>query len=97
MTTFLQDTLTKFDSNFISYVNQTFMKVVVWIIEVNGRLFSALEEGDRLEEVVELRAKILLKGINMGYEIKRTVKQLILLHQAFGKNLDAEILNGILQ
>ena len=33
----------------------------------------------------------------MGYEIKRTVKQLILLHQAFSKNLDAEILNGILQ
>ena len=97
VSTFLQDTLTKYDNSFSAFVNQTFMKVVVWIIEVNGRLFSVLEDGDRLEEVVEQRARIILKGINMAYEIKKTVKQLILLHQAFAKNLDADILNGILQ
>ena len=97
VSTFLQDTLTKYDNNFTAFVNQSFMKVVTWIFEVNGRLFSILEEGDRLEEVVEQRAMIILKGINMAYEIKKTVKQLILLHQAFAKNLDADILNGILQ
>lgn len=97
VSTFLGDTLTKYDNSFTAFVNQSFMKVVAWIFEVNGRLFSVLEEGDRLEEVVEQRAKIILKGINMAYEIKKTVKQLILLHQAFAKNLDADILNGILQ
>lgn len=97
VSTFLGDTLHKFDANFIAFVNKTFMKVVTWIIEVNGRLFTVLEEGDRMEEVVEKRARIIIRGINMAYEIKRTVKQLLFLHQAFGKNLDQEILNGILQ
>jgi len=94
---FLGDTLHRFDSNFLSFVNNTFMKVVVWIIEVNGRLFSALEESDKLENLVDRRAQTIIKGINMAYEIKRTVKQLLFLHQAFGKNLDKDILNGILQ
>ena len=94
---FLGDTLRRFDDNFLSFVNKQFMRVVTWIIEVNGRLFSALEEGDRLELVVENRARIIIKGINMAYEIKRTVKQLLFLHQAFGKNLEQNILDGILQ
>lgn len=94
---FLQDTMLKFDANFLTFVNTNFIKVVRWIIDVNGRLFSVLEEGDNLEQVVERRAKIIVKGINMAYEIKRTVKQLIFLHQAFGKNLDKDLLNGVLQ
>lgn len=94
---FLGDTLYKFDENFNVFVNKQFMRVVTWIIEVNGRLFSVLEEGDKLEEVVEMRARIMIKGINMAYEIKRTVKQLLFLHQAFGKNLEQNILNGVLQ
>lgn len=94
---FLVDTLQRFDANFIAFVNNTFMKVVTWIIEVNGRLFSSLEEGDRMQEIVERRARIIIRGINMAYEIKRTVKQLLFLHQAFGKNLEQDLLNGILQ
>jgi len=94
---FLSDTLGNFDANFIGFVNKNFMKVVTWIIEVNSRLFTSLEEGDKLEKIVELRAQVIIKGINMAYEIKRTVKQLLFLHQAFGKNLDQDILNGVLQ
>jgi len=94
---FLNDTLVRFDNNFLAFVNTQFMRVVTWIIEVNGRLFSVLEDGDRLDVVVENRAHIIVKGINMAYEIKRTLKQLLFLHQAFGKNLEQNILNGILQ
>lgn len=94
---FLGEVLKKFDASFPTFVNKMFMKVVVWIIEMNGRLFTALEEGDTLERVVEKRAITVIKGINLAYEIKRSVKQLLFLHQAFGKNLDSEILNGILQ
>ena len=97
VTNYLSDVMDKFDNNFPTFVNKMFMRVVVWIIEANGRLFTSLEEGDQLERVVEKRAITIVKGINLAYEIKRSVKQLMFLHQAFGKNLDSDLLNGILQ
>jgi WASH complex subunit 7 len=97
VTQFLGDTLEKFDANFMGFVNKTFMRVVTWIIEVNSRLFTSLDDGDKIELIVERRAMVLIRGINMAYEIKRTIKQLLFLHQAFGKNLNQDILNGILQ
>lgn len=68
-----------------------------WIVKLNS---DVLKEGPRPgneREYLEKLANLIVVGINLAVQIKRTTKSLMMIHEITGTSLHAERLKDILQ
>jgi WASH complex subunit 7, N-terminal len=72
------------------------MRLVDWIVKLNSDMLRSGPRGDE-SEFLERLANMIVVGINLAVQIKRTVKTLMLMHDATGTSLNPERLKDILQ
>jgi WASH complex subunit 7, N-terminal len=72
------------------------MRLVDWIVRLNSDVIKQGPRpgGDR--EYLERLANIIVQGINLAVQIKRTMKTLMMLYDITGASLNAERLKDIL-
>jgi hypothetical protein len=71
------------------------MRLIDWVIKMNSDFLRA-ENYNGDPNVLERRAQLIVVGINLATQIKRTVKSLIMIHEATRASLPNERLKDIL-
>jgi len=79
---------------FNAQISQLYLKLISWIVKMNS---DSLKDNMQSQEMdfLKTRAKLMLKGIMLAIEIKRTIKTLILMHQATGAVISQDKLKSI--
>lgn len=72
------------------------MRLVDWIVKMNSDSLKAAPRGDE-SEFLERRANLIVMGINLAVQIKRTMKSLMMIHDFTASALNPERLKDILQ
>lgn len=72
------------------------MKLVDWIVKLNSDVLKQGPKGPGDREYLEKLANIIVVGINLAVQIKRTTKTLLMMHDIVGASLNAERLKDIL-
>ena len=94
---FLADTMVNYDNQFSGFVQSKFMEVTTWIVKMNGRLFTSLDDSEKnLGTLIKKRQNIIINGIKLCQSIKRKVKQIVLMHNAFKQDLNKDLVNGVI-
>ena len=64
-----------------------YLKLVQWIVRMNSDHLKDSANMTFDKEFLKLRANLINQGINLATEIKRNLKNLILMHNATGVQL----------
>ena len=72
------------------------MRLIDWIVKLNSDMLRSGPRGDE-SEFLERLANMIVVGINLAVQIKRTMKTMMLMHDATGIALNPERLKDILQ
>lgn len=62
------------------------MRLVDWIVKLNSDLLKSGPRGDE-SEFLERLANMIVVGINLAVQIKRTMKTLMMMHDITGSSL----------
>ena len=86
---FLIDQLISKDREFVGKVELFYVKLVQWVIKMNSDAmfdlkFQAKDYRDS-KEFLTIRANLIIQGLDLAAEIKKSMKTLILLYQTCGK------------
>ena len=92
---FLNEELKQRNTNFGTQIQQYYMRLVDWIIKMNSDFLRA-EVYNEDPKYLERRAHLIVVGINLATQIKRTVKSLLMIHEALRVKLPKERLKDIL-
>jgi hypothetical protein len=87
---FLVTELTQKDGEFSKRLDTYYIKLVQWICKMNSDAMfdqksSLIQDTDANIKMLQTRANLIITGLDMANEIKRTTKQLILMYQTCGK------------
>jgi len=74
-----------------------YLRLVPWIVRMNSDLLKDNSMMTLNKEFLKQRSFLILEGIKLAIEMKRTVKNLLLMHQATGVQLSQDRLRDILQ
>ena len=77
-------------------IQQYYMRLIDWIVKLNSDMLRSGPRGDE-SEFLERLANMIVVGINLAVQIKRTMKTMMLMHDATGIALNPERLKDILQ
>ncbi len=72
------------------------MRLVDWIIKMNSDSLRAEVRGDE-REFLERRANLMVVGINLAVQIKRTMKTLLMMYEASGQMMQNERIRDVMQ
>ena len=82
---------------FPAQMNLFYLKLVQWVVKMNS---DHLKDSSNMcldKEFLKVRANLIGQGVNLANEIKRTLKNLILMHNGTGVQLQQERLKDIVQ
>lgn len=78
-------------------INQLYMKLIAWIVKMNSDSLKDTKAMIHDKDFLKVRASLIINGVMLAVEIKRTLKNLILMHQATGYQIQPERLRDIIQ
>ena len=86
---FLNEELSRADQEFEKKIDLGYVKLVQWVVKMNS---DALQDSQKMKgniasntEFLKIRANLIITGLDMATEIKRNVKNLILMYQHCGQ------------
>lgn len=98
---FLKEELKAKDDNFSQKLDLVYIKLVQWIVKMNSEIMIDQKIPNRdftvNTEFLKERANLIIKGLDMATDLKRSVKTLILMYQMCGKQPQKSRLHDIIR
>jgi hypothetical protein len=99
--TFLKDELKDKDGQFSKQLDLFYIRLVQWIVKMNSDQMMDVKIPDRdtmfNTEFLKSRANLIIAGLDLATELKRSVKTLILMYQICGKQPQKSRLHDIIR
>lgn len=81
---FLKEELVIKDEQFLRKIDEFYLKMVNWIVQMNSDLLSdtkmKIKDIARNTEFLKVRANLIIIGLDLATDIKRNIKTLLLMY-----------------